>query len=333
MLEAISQLKDSLPSLSSFRFSLGNIDLSALGIGGKGVGLDIGEERVRAVRLKRRDKHLIMAGVGVSDIAYPDNEGATVKAILEALAGAGRKRRDPLACSIGGPQVVIKSIKLPALPLARVLDAVKWHFQENGLLPSGDAVFDAQVLQPANGDQMKILAVCVPNALIERRLKVLAAAHLTPRHVDVEPLVTLNAFIALEGLGQDETLVLISLNKPVPFVCVFNRQSGDTLIRYMPEAFENPAAAVENIRTSVAYYQAEIAPGSNLRCVYCGREELFSQLREKMMNLFVVWNLTEAPANFDPLSIMEWESSILQPGISIDGTELAQAVGLALRAL
>ncbi len=269
----------------------------------------------------------------MSDIAYPGNEGATTKAIVEALECAGKKRRDPLACSIGGPQVVIKSVKLPPLPLARVLDAVKWHFQENGLLPAGDAVFDAQVLKPANGDQMKILAVCVPNALIERRLKVLEAAHLTPCCVDVEPLVTLNAFLALEGLGEDETLVLISLNKPMPFICVFNRQSGDTLIRYMPEAFENPTAAVENIRTSVAYYQAEIAAGSDLRCVYCGREELFSQLREKMANIFVVWNLTEGPANFDPLSIMEWETSILPPGQSIDGTELAQAVGLALRAL
>ena len=332
MLEALNQWKESLPSFNSF--SVPSINLSALGIGGKGVGLDIGEEKVRAVRLKRRDQHLIMAGVGVSDIAYPGNEGATTKAILEALEGAGKKRRDPLACSIGGPQVVIKSVKLPPLPLVRVLDAVKWHFQENGLLPPGDTVFDAQVLHPANGDQMmKILAVCAPKNLIEKRLKVLEAAHLTPRHVDVEPLVTLNAFLALEGLGQDETLVLISLNKPVPFICVYNRQSGDTLIRYMPEALENPTAAVENIRTSVAYYQAEIASGSNLRCVYCGREELFSQLREKMANLFVTWDLTEAPANFDPLSIMEWETSILPPGQSIDGTELAQAVGLALRAL
>jgi len=330
MLPAIDHLKQSLPSLSSF--GLGAINLSGLGFGGRGVGLDIGEERVRAALLKRKGQQLTLAGVGVSEIAYAGNEGAITQAILEALESAGRRRRDPVACSVGGPEVVIKTVKLPTLPLDRVLDAVKWHFQENGLLASSDAVFDAQILQPTNG-QMNILAVCAPMTLISRRLRILEGVHITPRHMDVEPLVNLNAFLTVEGLGQDETLVLISLNGPVPCLCLFNRQKGETLIRYIPEALVSPAAAVEGIRTSVAYYQAEIAPGSSLRCIYCGREEDFSQLKEKMADLFVLWNLSTPPATFDPLSIMEWEGSILPPGKSIEGAELTQAVGLALRAL
>ncbi len=268
----------------------------------------------------------------MSEIAYAGNEGAITQAILDALESAGRRRRDPVACSVGGPEVVIKTVKLPTLPLDRVLDAVKWHFQENGLLASSDAVFDAQILQPTNG-QMNILAVCAPMTLISRRLRILEGVHITPRHMDVEPLVNLNAFLTIEGLGQDETLVLISLNGPVPCLCLFNRQKGETLIRYIPEALVSPAAAVEGIRTSVAYYQAEIAPGSSLRCIYCGREEVFSQLKEKMADLFVLWNLSTPPATFDPLAIMEWEGSILPPGKSIEGAELTQAVGLALRVL
>lgn len=331
MLAAIDHLRQSLPDLSSF--GLGAINLSGLGLGGRGVGLDIGEERVRAALLKRKGQHLILAGVGVSEIAYAGNEGAITQAILEALESAGRKRRDPVACSVGGPEVVIKTVKLPTLPLDRVLEAVKWHFQENGLLAASDAVFDAQILQSTNGAQMTILAVCAPMTLISRRLRILEGVHITPRHMDVEPLVDLNAFLTVEGLGQDETLVLISLNGPVPCLCLFNRQKGETLIRYIPEALVSPAAAVEGIRTSVAYYQAEIAPGSSLRCIYCGREESFSQLKEKMADLFVLWNLSTPPATFDPLSIMEWEGSILPPGKSIEGAELTQAVGLALRTL
>ncbi len=330
MLPAINQLKDSLPDLSSF--GLGAINLSVLGLGGRGVGLDIGEERVRAALLKRKGQQLTLAGVGVSEIAYAGNEGAITQAILEALESAGRRRRDPVACSVGGPEVVVKTVKLPTLPLDRVLDAVKWHFQENGLLASTDAVFDAQILQPTNG-QMNILAVCAPITLIGKRLRMLEGVHITPSHMDVEPLVNLNAFLALEGIGQDETLVLISLNGPVPCLCLFNRQKGETLIRYIPEALVSPAAAVEGIRTSVAYFQAEIAPGSSLRCIYCGREEGFVPLKEKMADLFVLWNLSTPPATFDPLSIMEWEGSILPPGKSIEGAELTQAVGLALRAL
>ena len=330
MLPAIDHLRQSLPSLISF--GLGAINLSALGLGGRGVGLDIGEERVRAALLKRKGQQLTLAGVGVSEIAYAGNEGAITQAILEALESAGRRRRDPVACSVGGPEVVVKTVKLPTLPLDRVLDAVKWHFQENGLLASTDAVFDAQILQPTNG-QMNILAVCAPITLIGKRLRMLEGVHITPRRMDVEPLVNLNAFLTIEGLGQDETLVLISLNGPVPCLCLFNRQKGETLIRYIPEALVSPAAAVEGIRTSVAYFQAEIAPGSSLRCIYCGREEGFVPLKEKMADLFVLWNLSTPPATFDPLSIMEWEGSILPPGKSIEGAELTQAVGLALRAL
>ena len=330
MLPAIDHLRQSLPSLSSFGW--GAINLSVLGLGGRGVGLDIGEERVRAALLKRKGQQLTLAGVGVSEIAYAGNEGAITQAILEALESAGRRRRDPVACSVGGPEVVVKTVKLPTLPLDRVLDAVKWHFQENGLLASTDAVFDAQILQPTNG-QMNILAVCAPITLIGKRLRMLEGVHITPRRMDVEPLVNLNAFLTIEGLGQDETLVLISLNGPVPCLCLFNRQKGETLIRYIPEALVSPAAAVEGIRTSVAYFQAEIAPGSSLRCIYCGREEGFVPLKEKMADLFVLWNLSTPPATFDPLSIMEWEGSILPPGKSIEGAELTQAVGLALRAL
>jgi len=221
MLPAIDHLKQSLPSLSSF--GLGAINLSGLGFGGRGVGLDIGEERVRAALLKRKGQQLTLAGVGVSEIAYAGNEGAITQAILEALESAGRRRRDPVACSVGGPEVVIKTVKLPTLPLDRVLDAVKWHFQENGLLASTDAVFDAQILQPTNG-QMNILAVCAPITLIGKRLRMLEGVHITPSHMDVEPLVNLNAFLALEGIGQDETLVLISLNGPVPCLCLCNRR-------------------------------------------------------------------------------------------------------------
>ena len=74
MLPAIDHLKQSLPSLSSF--GLGAINLSGLGFGGRGVGLDIGEERVRAALLKRKGQQLTLAGVGVSEIAYAGNEGA-----------------------------------------------------------------------------------------------------------------------------------------------------------------------------------------------------------------------------------------------------------------
>ena len=305
-----------------------------LGLSKRGVGLDIGEEGVRAVLLKKRGPQFIVAGVGVSEISSWDDEQEATRAVLGALKGAGVKRRDPLVCAIGGPDVVIKHVQLPTIPLPRVLEAVRWHFKETGLLPEADTVFDAQVLEPTPNGEMNILAVCAPRALINKNLKLLETAGIAPRYMDVGPLATLNAFLSLQRVARDETLVLLSLNERLPFLCLFNSQSGVPLIRYFSERLKSPTYIVEEIRTSVTYFQAELAAaGASLRCAYCGREERFSELKEQMEGLLALWNLQQPPALFDPLSILEWEKSILPPGKSIEGAELAQAVGLALRVL
>ena len=305
-----------------------------LGLGARGVGLDIGEEAVRVVLLKKRDQQFVLAGVGVAEIASWDNEQGAAQAMLSALKGAGVRKRDPLVCSIGGREVVIKKVELPAIPPQQVLEAVRWHYKETGLLPEEDAVFDTQVLGPTATGEMNILSVCAPKALIDKSLRLLEMAGIAPRHMDVAPLATLNAFLSLQRVAQDETIVFLSLSKRLPFLCLFNRHSLVPLVRYFSKEMETPAYMVEEIRTSVTYFQTELAtPGSSLRCVYCGREELFSVLKEEMEGLFSLWNLTEPPEVFDPFAILEWEKSILPPGQSVQGPELAQAVGLALRVL
>jgi len=303
-------------------------------LGARGVGLDIGEEAVRAVLLKKRGQQFVLAGVGVSEIASPDNEHGTAQAVLAALKDAGVKKGDPLVCSIGGPDVVIKKVELPAIPPQQVLEAVRWHFKETGLLPEEDAVFDTQILESATTGAMNILSVCAPRALIDKSLKLLEMAGITPRHMDVGPLAALNAFLSLQRVAQDETIVFLSLSKRLPFLCLFSRHSLVPLVRYFSQEMETPAYMVEELRTSVTYFQTELAaPGSSLRCVYCGRGELFSVLKEEMEGLFALWNLAAPPEVFDPFSILEWEKSILPPGKSVQGPELVQAVGLALRVL
>ncbi|MBI4529744.1 MAG: pilus assembly protein PilM [Deltaproteobacteria bacterium] len=300
----------------------------------RAVGVDIGDDVVRAVVLKKRGQQFIAAGVGVSEIPLTDDWREAGQALAEALKGAGAKKRDPVVCSIGGPQVIIRLVKLPAIPLQRIVEAIRWQFRETGLLPEGDLVFDAQVLQTTPGGELNILAVCAPRGLLDKKLKLVETAGIVPLHIDVEPLATLNAFLSLQSVALDETIVLVSLSEPLPFLCLYNRQSQFPLIRYFSEGLENPASIVEEIRTSVTYFQAELAaPGTSLRCLYCGNQERFAGLKDQMASLLNLWNLREQAAAFDPLAILEWERSILPAGKLIQGTELAQAVGLALRAL
>ena len=303
------------------------------GLAKRAVGLDITEEAVRAVLVKKKGTRFTLAGVGLSQRSS-DNDQAAAQAVVAALKDAGATKRDPLVCSVGGPQVIVKKVELPELPPHQILDAVRWHYKETGLLSGEDVVFDAQVLEPTQSGGMNILSVCAPKGLIDKSLGSLQRAGLAPRHVDVAPLATLNAFLTLQRVEPNETIVLLSLSERLPFLCVHNRESLVPLVRYFSQELESPADMVEDIRTSVTYFQAELAAeGSTLRCVYCGKEELFAALQEEMEGLLVLWNLAQPPQLFDPLTLLEWEKSILPPGKTVQGAELAQAVGLAMRAL
>jgi hypothetical protein len=180
---------------------------------------------------------------------------------------------------------------------------------------------------------MKILAVCVPQELVDHRLRILALAGVTPQKMDVEPLVLLNAILALQGVATDETLVLLSMAPEAAVICVYHAAAGAPLIHYLQGQHQSAADMIGEIRTTVAYFQSELVAESAIRVVYCGPESAFGELRGEMPGLLALWNHPDDPALFDPLARLEGAQRILPAGTSIAGSQFAQAVGLAMRAL
>lgn len=304
-----------------------------LALGARGVGLDIGAEQVRAVLLKKRRQQFVLAGIGLSQIPQEADDLAVAEAVKSALREAGARKSDPVCSAVGGPAVVVKGIKVPPIPLPRVLEAVKWDFREHGLVSDEDLIFDAQILGKSADGQMSILAVCAPQEMVEHHQRILSMAGVTPQKLDVESLAILNALLTLQGFASEETLVLLGMVPVIPFLCVYHREAGAPLVRYFQDQNQSASVAVEEIRTTVAYFQSRFAIGSALRCVQCGEERIFAELKREMQGLLALWNHQDPPAAFDPLSILEWEKSILPAGKSIEGPQLAQAVGLAMRML
>ncbi len=306
-----------------------------LWLGAKGVGLDIGAEQVKAVALKKRGQQFILAGLGLSEIPLRADDDTVAQAVKAALQEAGAGKYPAVCTAVGGPSVVIKGIKVPPIPLSRVLEAVTWNFQEHGLIPAGEAIFDAQVLGTSAEGQMHILAVCAPRELFQHHLRILRMAGVTPRRIEVGPLAILNAILALHGVAGDETVILLSTAAEVPFLCLYQRSAGAPLVRYFQDQYQSAAALIAEIRTAVAYFQSELAVGSALRFVYCGKDSVFSELKGELQGLLALWNHFDDPTPFDPLSMPElkWEKSILPAGKSIQGPQFAQAVGLAIAAL
>lgn len=306
-----------------------------LGLGAKGIGLDIGAEQVKAVALKKRGQQFILAGTGLSEIPLGADDDTVAQAVQAALREAGAGKRPTVCTAVGGPSVVIKGIKMPPLPLSRVLEAVTWNFREHGLIPAGEAIFDAQVLGTSAEGQMHILAVCAPRELFQHRLRILRLAGVTPRRMEVGPLAILNAVLTLQGVAKDETVILLSTEAEIPFLCIYQRSAGAPLVRYFQDQYQSAAELIAGIRTAVAYFQSELGVSSALRFVYCGKDSVFSNLKGGLQGLLALWNHPGDPTPFDPLSMPEltWEKSILPAGKTIAGPQLVQAVGLAIAAL
>ena len=304
-------------------------------LGAQGVGLDIGAEQVKAVALKKRGRQFILAGLGLSEIPLRADDDMVARAVKAALQEAGAGKYPVVCTAVGGPTVVIKGIKVPSIPLSRALEVVTWNFREHGLIPAGEAIFDAQILGTSAEGQMQILAVCAPQELFQQRLRILRLAGVTPRRIEVGPLAILNAILALHGVARDETVILLSTEAEVPFLCLYQRSAGAPLVRYFQEQYHSAAALIAEIRTAVAYFQAELAVGSALRFVYCGKGSVFAELKEELQVLLALRNHVDDPILFDPLSMpeLQWEKSVFPVGKSIEGPQFAQAVGLAIAAL
>ena len=178
---------------------------------------------------------------------------------------------------------------------------------------------------------MHIMAVCVPQDLVDRRLRLLSRAGVTPQKLDVQPLALLNAILALQGVDTDETLVLLSLVPEAALICVYHAAAGAPLIRYLHDQHESAAEMLGEIRTAVSYFQSQLAEVSTLRFVYCGPKSVFGELQQGLPELLALWNHRDDPTLFDPLTKLEGAQRLLPADTSIEGSQFAPAVGLVAR--
>jgi len=82
----------------------------------KVVGLDIGSGSVKALALEGRGADLAVTGLGSAPVAAETQAQQVNQAIHLALADAGADSA-PVIAAVGGPEVVIRQVSLPPLPL------------------------------------------------------------------------------------------------------------------------------------------------------------------------------------------------------------------------
>jgi len=202
------------------------------------VGLDVGRGSIKALALERRGAQEIVVGRGVTRLEGSPDSRQVGQAIHATLAAAGADGQ-PVIAAVGGPEVVIRQVSLPPLPLARIIPALEIQHRELGLLPPGESVMDAQVLRRAkDGIASEILAICAPRILVDERTKLLQQAGVNLQTLDVEPLALLNAALYITQLEAGELLVLLNVGRRSSSLCLFSEQ-GPVVSRYLDVGAES----------------------------------------------------------------------------------------------
>jgi type IV pilus assembly protein PilM len=319
---------------------------------------------VRAIALERRGKRLVVAGAALTRVEGDGDRREIAQAIQATLVKAGADGESVIS-AVGGPEVVIRQVSLPALPSSRILAALEMQHKDFGLLAPDDAVLDAQVVRRTkDGGATEVLAVSAPRSLVAEHTRTLAQASITSSMLDVEPLALLNGAIHLTGLEPGELLVAVSIEGRRTLLCLLS-DHGPVVVRYLEvgatdilerlqtgfglapdgvEAFArslSEAAAVraeeicrdvieriaEDLRLSLAFYRSEYDRESLPRFALGGWLELrqIGRWLADRLGLGAPFEL------MDPLQKLEMQRP--PAGVESDtaGPQFLQAFGLALR--
>jgi len=324
-----------------------------------GIGIDAGHTNIRIIQLE----HLHGRTTLINAIKIPTPAGtitdssigdtSLIAALLQThLMGHGI-HVDCSAWCVSGAGVVMRSIRMPALPDAALAKAIFYELPRlvpNQVDPHHHFAIAAQVETPdaTPGSASDILAAAVPKAAITERTEVCRLIGLHPERIDIHPIAIRRALPTFISPHVPGHIVTIDVGAATAMLSIFEDGSW-RFTRALPiqtatdvtrpfgfgPAVEatNPDAWIDNlcqeVRRTLHYYQTQDANISELpiaAVVLTGGRALHPRLSATIKH-----ELVTAVYVADPFRASGVDVPLdLQPAIASDEPAWALAVGLAL---
>jgi type IV pilus assembly protein PilM len=158
-------------------------------------GLDIGSHSIKAVQLSGSQERPIFVAAGqietphgaASQLTAGDDE--TVEAVagsIKTLHKEAHFSTDKVITALPESQIFTRVVELPSLKSDEVKKAIAWEAEQYVPIPMKEVRLDWQVLGKATSGKTEVLLVAAPNSVIERFLKILRSANLTPLSLETE---------------------------------------------------------------------------------------------------------------------------------------------------
>jgi type IV pilus assembly protein PilM len=320
-------------------------------------GLDIGTSTIKLVELKFLKDTVELVRFNLEPIE------ADLSSQLKRIALS-----QTINISVSGASTVVRYIDLPRMNEDELKQALRFEVQKYIPFPVNEANLDSYILKEDLSDnKMLVLVAAVKKEFINQRLKLIQEAGLKTNIVELDSLALINAFnfnyskeedaniknktIALLNIGASmSNLNILENGHPVLSRDIYI--AGNELTGKIQEATGIDLRATEElkpnidkeklnkvvtaaepvisdlskeIRTSFDYYESQSA-SSLIRIFLSGGGSKFSGLKDTLANLLGI-----EVEYWDPLRQISIADSINSEKIKAISSQLAVAVGLALR--
>ncbi len=158
-------------------------------------GLDIGSHSIKAVQLSGSLDRPVFVGAGqietptsaASQLTVGDDE--SIEAVANSIKTLHKEAHfgtDKVVTALPESQIFTRVVELPSMKPNEIKSAVSWEAEQYVPIPMNEVRLDWQVLGKASSGKTEVLLVAAPNSLIERFLKILRTAGLTPLSLETE---------------------------------------------------------------------------------------------------------------------------------------------------
>lgn len=282
------------------------------------VGLDIGADFVRAIKIKTSGSRAVICGFDSKS-----SQSDLKKALKEVKESLGH---EVVNIGLSGPSVVIRYISLPRMSETELAGALRFEAEKHIPFLLAEAVLDSHILKEDFAEnRMLVLIAAVKKDYLNQRLDLVGGAGLKCAVVDINSLAVINAFKF--SYFQSQPLK----EKVVALVNVDSTASLDILEGGLPslsrdiQVSADVSRLADELRVSFDYYESQGA--SSVEKIFLSGSRVCSgELKESFAS-----GLGLGVECWDPLKSME-----AAPGIELEklrglSPQFAVAVGLALR--
>lgn len=180
-------------------------------------GLDIGTHSIKAVQLGGSVQSPTFIAAG----QFPTPQGSLLSEseedlgqLAETIKNLHREAHistNKVVAALPESQIFTRVVELPQLSKQEIESAIQWEAEQYVPLPLSEVRLTWQILStyvgPDKKAKVEILLVAAPNALIEKYLKIIKMANLTPASLETETTAVVRALVQRVE-GSPTTLVI-----------------------------------------------------------------------------------------------------------------------------